>query len=70
MKVWPVKRLPKLPCNGTFRVVAIATQVAKVNATAQHQDRDKQRGQELSLGLTEPRHLFQDVVDKCHRVPT
>src|SRR5262249_275782 len=34
MKVGPVKRLPKLPCNGTFRVVAIATQVAEIDATA------------------------------------
>src|SRR5262249_51650025 len=66
-KVWPVTRLPKLPCNGTFRVVARATQVAKVDATAQHKARDKQRGQELPLGLTEPGHLFQDVVDHCHK---
>src|SRR4029450_5615416 len=41
MKVWPVKRLPKLPRNGAFRVVAVATQVAEVDATAQHKDRDE-----------------------------
>ena len=67
MKVWPVKRLPKLPCNGAFRVVAVATQVAEVDATAQHKNRDEQRGQELPLWSTEPRHLFQDVVDNGHR---
>src|SRR5215475_3704604 len=27
MKVWPVKRLPKLPCDSAFRVVTVATQV-------------------------------------------
>ena len=67
MKVGPVKRLPKLPCDGAFRVVAVATQVAEVDATAQHKDRDEQRGQELPLWLTEPGHLFQDVVDNCHK---
>ena len=67
MKVWPVKRLPKLPCDGAFRIVAVATQVAEVDATAQHKDRDEQRGQELPLWLTEPGHLFQDVVDYCHK---
>src|SRR2546421_8937542 len=67
MKVGPVKRLPKLPCDGAFRVVAVATQVAEVDATAQHKDRDEQRGKELPLWLTEPGHLFQDVVDHCHK---
>src|SRR5215218_9849909 len=47
MKVRPVKRLPKLPCEGAFRVVAVATEGAEVDATAQHKDRDKQRGKEL-----------------------
>src|SRR4030095_14414914 len=60
MKVGPVKWRPKLPCDGTFRIVAVATQVAEVDATAQHEDRDEQRGQELPLGLTESGHLFQD----------
>src|SRR5215510_741598 len=32
-QVWPIKRLPKLPCNGAFRVVAVATEVAEVDAT-------------------------------------
>ena len=67
MKVGPVKRLPKLPCDGAFRVVAVATQVAEVDATAQHKDCDKQRRKELPLGLTEPGHLFQDLVDNCHK---
>ena len=67
MKVWPVQRLPKLPCDRAFRVVTVATEVAEVDATAQHKDGDEQRGQELPLGLTEPGHLFQDVVDKCHK---
>ena len=62
MKVGPVgKWLPKLPCDGAFRVVAVATQVAEVDATAQHKDCDKQRRKELPLGLTEPGHLFQDL---------
>lgn len=34
MKVWPVKRLPTLSCDGAFRVVAVATQGAEVEATA------------------------------------
>src|SRR2546425_10231555 len=34
MKVRPVKRLPTLPCDGAFQVVAGATQVAEVDATA------------------------------------
>src|SRR4029453_2228140 len=67
MKVWPVKRLPKLPCHGAFRVVAVATQVAEVDATTQHKDRDEQRGKELPLWLTEPGHVGQDVVDNCHK---
>jgi hypothetical protein len=67
MQVGPVKWPPKLPCDGTFRIVAVATQVAEVDATAQHKDRDEQRGEELPLGLTEPGHLLQDVVDNCHK---
>src|SRR5215813_8624958 len=34
MKVGPVKRLPKLPCDGAFRIVAVTTQVTEVDATA------------------------------------
>ena len=49
------------------RVGVGATQVGIVDATAEHKDRDEQRGQELPLGLTEPGHLLQDVVDKCHK---
>jgi len=67
MKVWPVKRLPKLPGDGAFRVIAVATQVTEVDATASHKDRDEQRGEELPLGLTEPGHLLQNVVDNCHK---
>ena len=67
MKVWPVKRLTKLPCDRAFSIVAVATQVAEVDATAQHEDRDEQRGQELPLGLTESGHLFQDVFDYYHK---
>jgi len=67
MKVGPVKWCPKLPCDGTLSIVAVATQVAAVNATAKHKDRDEQRGQELPLGLTESGHLSQDVFDSCHK---
>ena len=70
MKVGPVKRLPKLPSDGTFSVVTVATQVAEVHATAQHKDRDEQRGKELPLRLTEAGHLLQDVVDDCHKLFT
>src|SRR5262247_556534 len=34
MKVGPVKWPPKLPCNGTFSIVTVATQVAEVDAPA------------------------------------
>src|SRR4029434_10775283 len=67
MKVGPVKRLPKLPCDGAFRIVAVATQVAEVDATAQHEDRDEQRGKKLPLWLTEPGYLLQEVVNNCHK---
>jgi len=67
MKVWPVKRLPKLSCDGAFRVVAGATQVAEGDATTSHKDRDEHRGKELPLGLSEPGHVFQDVVEHCHK---
>src|SRR5215813_12156822 len=67
MKVGPVKRLSELSCDGAFRIVAVATQVAEVDATAQHKDRDEQRGKELPLWLTEPGHLLQDVVNNSHK---
>ena len=67
MKVGPVKRLPKLPCDGAFSVGAVATQVAEVDATTQHKDGDQQRRKELPLGLTEPGHLLQALVDNCHK---
>src|SRR5262249_10732301 len=67
MQVGPVKWRPQLPCDGTFRIVAVATQVAEVDATAEHKDRDEQRGQELPLGWTESGHLSQDVCDSCHK---
>src|SRR5262245_16992525 len=67
MQVWPVKRRSNLPCDGTFRVVAVATQVVAVDATAQHTNRDAQPGKELLLWSTEPRPLFQNVVDDAHR---
>ena len=70
MKGRPVKRLPELPRDGAFIIVAVATQVAEVDATASHQDRDEQRGKELPLRLTECGYLLQDVVDKCHRLFT
>src|SRR4030095_3819252 len=53
MQGGPVKRFPELPCDGAFRIVAVATQVAEGDTTAQHKDRDEQRGQELPLWLTE-----------------
>ncbi len=67
MKIWPVKGLPKLPCDGAFSVAAVATQVTEVDATTQHKDRDEQRSKKLPLGLTEPGHLLQDIVDHCHK---
>ena len=67
MKGGPVKRLPKLPCDGAFSGVAGATQVAEVDATTQPKDGNEQRRKELPLGLTEPGHLFQDSVDNCHK---
>jgi hypothetical protein len=67
MKIWPVKGLPKLPCDGAFRVAAVATEVTEVDATTQHKDRDEQRSKKLPLGLTEPGHLLQDIVDHCHK---
>jgi len=67
VKVGPVKWFPELPCDGAFRVVAVATPVAEGATTAQHKDRDEQRGQELPLGLPESGHLWQEVVDKCHK---
>lgn len=70
MEVGPVKRLPELPRDGAFRIVTVATQVAEVDATAQHKDRDEQRGQKLPLGLTEPRYLFQNVMDYYHKTFT
>jgi len=67
MEVWPVKRLPELPRDGAFSIVTVATQVAEVDATAQHKDRDEQRSKKLPLGLTEPGYLLQDVMDYCHK---
>ena len=67
MQVGPVKLLPELPCDGAFSVVAVATQVAEVDAAAQHEDRAEQHGKERPLRLTEPGHLLQDVVDYCHK---
>jgi hypothetical protein len=70
MKVRPVTWLPELPCDRAFRIVAVATQVAAVDAAAQHEDREEQRGKELPLRLTEPGHLLKDVVDNGHRAFT
>jgi len=63
MHVWPGKRRPKLPGNGAFSVGAVATQVAAMDATTQHKDRDKPWSQDLPLGLPEPGPLVQDSVD-------
>src|SRR5215471_19994924 len=67
MEVWLVKRLPELPRDGALSIVTVATQVAEVDATAQHKDCDEQRGKKLPLWLTEPGYLFQDVIDYCHK---
>ena len=67
MKVLPVKRLPELPRDGAFSIVAVATQSAAVDATAQHTDRDEQRDKHLPLGLTEPGYLFQDGLAYDHK---
>src|SRR5262249_28121913 len=63
----PVKRLPELPRDGAFRIVTVATQVAEVDATAQHKDRDEQRSKKLPLWLTEAGYLFQDVINYGHK---
>ena len=62
-----MKRLPELPRDGAFSIVAVATQVAAVDATAQDKDCDEQRGKKLPLWLTEPGYLFQDVMDYSHK---
>src|SRR5215472_9148420 len=62
-----VKRLPELPRDGAFRIVTVATQVAEVDATAQHKDRDEQRSKKLPLWLTEAGYLFQDVINYGHK---
>jgi len=67
MKLRPVKGAPELSCNRAFGVVTVATQIAKVDAASQCEDRGKQSFKELALRLTNRRHLFQDVVDNCHR---
>ena len=67
MQIWPVKGLPNLPCNGAVSVAAVATQVTDVDATTQPKERDAHRRKKLPLGLTEPGHLLQDIVDHCHK---
>lgn len=66
-KVWPIKGSPELTRNRALGVVAVAAQVAKVDAPPQREDRREQSGQELPLRLTNRRHLLQNVVDNCHR---
>jgi site-specific DNA recombinase len=56
MEVWPVKVAPELPCYRALTIVAVATQIAKVDAASQCQDGREQRVQELGLGLTDRRH--------------
>jgi hypothetical protein len=63
MQVGPGKWRPKRPCDGTLSLGAVAPQVAEGDATAEHKDRDEQRGQELPRGWPEAGHLLQDVVD-------
>jgi hypothetical protein len=67
MHGWPVQRLPNLPCDGAFRVVAVATQVADVDAPTPHKHRDEPRGQDLPRWETEPRPLLQEIVAHGHR---
>src|SRR5262245_20095401 len=70
MEVGPVKRLPELPRDGTFSIVTVATEVTEVDATAQHKDRDEQRGQKLPLRLPEPGYVFQNIMDYYHKLFT
>jgi hypothetical protein len=58
MEVRPVKAAPELPCNRALTIVAVAAQIAKVDAAAQCQDGREQRFQELGLGFTNRRHLL------------
>jgi hypothetical protein len=46
------------PCNRALTIVAVAAQIAKVDAAAQGQDGSKQCVQELRLGFTDRRHLL------------
>jgi len=57
MEVRPVKAAPELPCNRALTIVAVAAQIAKVDATSQGQNGSEQSFQELGLGFTDRRHL-------------
>jgi len=59
MKVRPVEVAPEMPRKGAFGVVAVATQVAKVDAPSQGEDRGKESFKELPLRLLNRRHLLQ-----------
>jgi len=67
MKARPVKGAAELSRDRAFGIVAVAAQIAKVDAAPQRQDRAEQNFKELPLRLTNRRHLLQDVVDNCHR---
>ena len=56
MEVWPVKAAPELPRNRALTIVAVAAQIAKVDAASQCQDGREQRVKELGLGLTDRWH--------------
>jgi hypothetical protein len=67
MKGRPVKRAPELSRNGAIGVVTVTAQIAKVDATPESEERSKQSFKELTLWLTESRHLLENVFDNCHR---
>ena len=67
MKVRPGKGSPELARHRALGVIAVAAQVAKVDAPTQSEDRRKQNFKELALQLTHRSHLLQDVIDNCHR---
>jgi hypothetical protein len=65
-QVGPGTRLPTRPGDRAGSVVAVAMQVAAVDATTPPKDRDQPRRQALPLGLPEPGPLLQDIVDHGH----
>src|SRR5436190_15941963 len=67
MKGRPDKGAAKLARDGALTVIAVAAQIAEVDAAPQREDCGEQDAKELGLGFTDRRHLLEDVVANCHR---